>query len=49
MNIRPRPELRPNHAWVTRREAVGLILSGVTFHTASRVALVVGTLLALRG
>lgn len=32
--------------WSTRREAVRLILSGVTFPTASRVALVVGTLLS---
>ena len=34
-------------AWTTRREALGLIVRGVTFHTASRVALVVGTLLTL--
>jgi hypothetical protein len=31
--------------WVRWRDAVVLVLRGVTFHTASRVALVVGTLL----
>ncbi len=34
-------------SWVTRREAVALMLRGVTFHTAWRVALVVGTILTL--
>jgi len=33
-------------AWRTSREAVGLVLRGVTFRTASRVALVVGTILS---
>ncbi|MFN0090040.1 MAG: nitrate/nitrite transporter NrtS [Acidimicrobiales bacterium] len=34
-------------AWSTVADAAKLILRGVTFHTASRVALVVGTLLSL--
>ena len=34
-------------SWERRRDAVVLILRGVTFHTASRVALVVGTLLTV--
>ena len=32
--------------WTTPREAVRLILRGVTYRTASRVALVVGTILS---
>lgn len=34
-------------AWSTPREAVALIVRGVTFRTASRLALVVGTLLSI--
>ncbi len=34
-------------SWERRRDAVVLIVLGVTFHTASRVALVVGTLLTV--
>ena len=34
-------------SWRTLREAVALILRGVTFHIASRIALVVGTVLSL--
>jgi hypothetical protein len=41
---RPRPPVPP---WSTPFEAVRLILGGVTFRTASRVALVVGTLLSV--
>jgi hypothetical protein len=37
----------PSASWFRRRDAVRLILRGVTFHTASRVALVVGTLLTI--
>jgi hypothetical protein len=37
----------PSPTWVRRRDAVALITRGVTFHTASRVALVVGTLLTV--
>ena len=33
-------------AWRTPRDAIGLILRGVTYRTASRVALVVGTILS---
>lgn len=36
---------RPAPPWSRRRDAVRLILAGVTFRTASRVALVVGTIL----
>lgn len=38
---------REEISWTRRREAVVLIARGVTFHTASRVALVVGTLLTV--
>ena len=34
-------------AWSTVPDAIKLILRGVTFHIASRVALVVGTLLSI--
>ena len=47
MTARPGPERPPTVSWTTRREAVALILRGITFHTASRVALVVGTLLTV--
>lgn len=40
-----RPSDRTDLAWSRRRDAVRLILTGATFHTASRVAAVVGTLL----
>jgi len=33
-------------AWRTPRDAIALILRGVTYRTASRVALVVGTILS---
>ena len=33
--------------WSRRRDAIRLILSGATFHTAARVAAVVGTLLTV--
>ena len=33
-------------AWSTPRDAIALILRGVTYRTASRVALVVGTILS---
>ncbi len=38
---------RDGLSWDRRRDALILILRGVTFHTASRVALVVGTLLTV--
>jgi hypothetical protein len=41
------PSDRTDLAWSRRREAVGLILTGTTFATASRVAAVVGTLLTV--
>jgi hypothetical protein len=34
-------------AWATRREAVALIGRGATFRTASRISLVVGSLLTV--
>jgi hypothetical protein len=33
-------------SWTTTRDAIILIVRGVTFHTASRIALVVGTILS---
>ncbi len=42
-----RPSDRTDLAWSHRREAVRLIVTGATFHTASRVAVVVGTLLTV--
>jgi hypothetical protein len=42
-----RPSGRTDLAWSHRREAVRLIVTGATFHTASRVAVVVGTLLTV--
>ncbi|MPY93717.1 MAG: hypothetical protein GEV08_11855 [Acidimicrobiia bacterium] len=43
----PGPPERVVPPWATRRQACRLILRGVTLHTASRVALVVGTLLSV--
>ncbi len=40
---RPRPTVPP---WRTTRQAIALILRGVTFPTASRVSAIVGTLLS---
>lgn len=37
----------PGPSWARRRDAARLILSGATFHTASRVAVVVGAILTL--
>lgn len=42
-----RPPDRTDLAWSHRRDAVRLIVTGTTFHTASRVAVVVGTLLTV--
>lgn len=47
MSARPRSASTRDLTWVRRRQAVLLILRGATFHTASRVALVVGTLLTV--
>ena len=43
MTKAPRPAVPP---WTTPRDAIRLILRGVTYRTASRVALVVGTILS---
>ena len=42
-----RPSDPTDLAWSHRRDAVRLIVTGATFHTASRVAAVVGTLLTV--
>lgn len=42
-----RPDDLDSVSWVRRRDAALLVVRGVTFHTAWRVALVVGTLLTL--
>lgn len=44
---RSRTSDRTGLAWSHRRDAVRLILTGATFHTALRVAMVVGTLLTV--
>ncbi|MFN0090533.1 MAG: nitrate/nitrite transporter NrtS [Acidimicrobiales bacterium] len=41
------PARQPAPPWSSPAEAVRLILRGVTFRTASRVSLVVGTLLSI--
>ena len=41
------PDLPPALRWSSWGQAIVLILRGVTFHTAVRVALVVGTVLSI--